>query len=309
MTRTTEHFDTIIIGGGPAGMSAALWCADLGLQAVLLEREPELGGQLLWTFNAITNYLGVEAKNGRELCDRFLQHLEGKRVNLLSNSSVKTADLKRRSVELEDGRAFGGRSVIIATGVRRRKLNIPGEDEFRGRGMLESGVRDRSEVAGKHVVIVGGGDAALENALVLSETAARVVLVHRRGEFSARPEFVAAVRGRDNIELLLESRLTAIKGKTSVEAAEIRNSRTGEVSTVAADALLVRIGVVPNSEVFRGQIELTSGYIVTTKNGETSRPGIYAVGDVAHSNALTISSAVGSAATAVKSLISRFEHS
>src|SRR5262245_26314982 len=139
MSKKTDHFDTLIIGGGPAGISAALWCGDLGLNAILLEKEPELGGQLLWTFNAITNYLGVEAASGRELRDHFLKHVEKKNIERITGSAVNRADLSSGAVVLEDGRTFAGRSVIIATGVRRRTLGVSGEEGFRGRGILESG--------------------------------------------------------------------------------------------------------------------------------------------------------------------------
>lgn len=309
MTEKSEHFDVIIIGGGPAGLSAALWSADLGLNAILVEKEGELGGQLLLTFNAIKNYLGVEAANGRELRDRFLQHIENLEVKRLTRASVATADLAARSIGLENGRTILGRAIIIATGVRRRRLGIPGEVEFRGRGILESGVRDRAEVAGKRVVIIGGGDAALENALMLTETAAKVVVIHRRDEFSARSEFVESARNDPKVEFAFDSQVTAISGDRSVEAVEITNANTGERSKIAADAVLIRIGVVPNTELFRGQVDMDdAGYIVTTQDCATSLPGIYAAGDVANPRSLTISTAVGSAATAINAMVSWLEH-
>ncbi len=302
MEQQPNDNDVLIIGGGPAGLAAALWCADLGLDAVLLEARPEFGGQLLQTFGPITNYLGVTAANGRELRDRFLEHVSNKRVTLITEAVVEHADLAAKRIRLADGRDFAGRSILIATGVRRRRLGVPGEEEFRGRGVLESGIRDRAQVAGKRVVIVGGGDAALENALILRETAARVIIVHRRSEFSARQAFVDLAQNDPNIELALGSQVTSITGGDTVEGVETFDAAAGP-STIAADAIVIRIGVVPNTELFRGQIELDEqGYVIVDQNGSTSLPGIYSVGDVANPSSPTIATATGSAATTVKAV-------
>jgi thioredoxin reductase (NADPH) len=301
MVEQNSDLDVVIIGGGPAGMSAALWSADLGMKAVLLEKEPDLGGQLLWTFNAITNYLGVEAADGRELRDRFLQHIIKWNVDVLTSASVSRADLRKRSIVLQDGRELTARAIIIATGVRRRKLDVPGEDEFRGRGILDSGVGAKNDVAGKTVVIVGGGDAALENALMLSEAAKSVTVVHRRDEFSARSDFVDRATRDPKIEFILNSQIAVITGNQNVEGVEIRAVRSGAISQLATDAVLIRIGVVPNTELFRDQLALDKGgYIVTDAASATSLPYIYAAGDVANPRSPTISTAAGTAATAAK---------
>ena len=183
------EFDVIIAGGGPAGLSALLWCADLGLDAILLEKEAEFGGQLLLTHNAIQNYLGVAAANGRELRDIFLRHLENANLARLAGAAIANADLSQKTLTLADGTEYSGRAIIIATGVRRRKLRVPGEEKFHGKGILESGKQAADAMHGKTVVIVGGGDAALENALIISETARKVVVVHRRPDLTARDEF------------------------------------------------------------------------------------------------------------------------
>jgi thioredoxin reductase (NADPH) len=193
--------------------------------------------------------------------------------------------------------------MIIATGVRRRKLDVPGEEEFGGRGILESGVGSKDKVSGKTVLIVGGGDAALENALILSRSAGRVIVVHRRAEFTARKDFFDRTKNRPNVEFVTDTRVAAIVGNITVEAVELQNIITGEQSKIAVDAVLVRIGVIPNTELFRGQITLDAAdYISIDSLCSSSVEGVYAVGDVANPASPTISGAAGMGAAATKAI-------
>ena len=301
MAENPSDFDVLIIGGGPGGLSAALWCSELGLKAALFEKEGELGGQLLRTFNAIENHLGIEAENGRELRDRFLQHIEKTNVTRIVGAEVVGADLSEKRIDLGDGSRYSAKAIIIATGVRRKTLGVPGEDEFRGLGVLKSGVQSKNDVDGKIVAIVGGGDAALENALILSETAKKVIVIHRRDAFTARESFIARAQERSNIEFLTGRGVTAIIGNTVVEAVELQDVITGARSEIAADLILIRIGVVPNTELFRGQIAFdAAGYISVRSQCETDLVGVYAIGDVASPASPTISTAVGNGASAAK---------
>ncbi len=304
MINENAEFDLVIAGGGPAGLSALLWCAELGLDAILLEKEREFGGQLLLTHNAIRNYLGVEAANGLEMRDTFFRQVANTGVKRLNGAEIIEADLVRKTMTLADGKEYSGRTIIIATGVRRRKLGVPGEEEFCGRGILESGVKALDEVRGKIVVIVGGGDAALENALILSESADKVFVVHRRDQFTARPDFVMRARASEKVEFCLDAEITAIAGKEMVESVELKHPSSGSVSQMQIDAVLIRIGVEPNTELFRGQIELDdAGYAITDENCRTGLPCVFAVGDVVNRDAPTIAAAIGHGATAVKAIL------
>ncbi len=306
MADNSTDFDVIIIGGGPGGLSAAMWCADLGLKAVVFEKEPEFGGQLLWTFNAIENYLGIAAANGRELRDRFLQHVENKKFKRLTEAFVVGADLARKRVTLADGTSYSAKAIIIATGVRRRKLDVPGEEQFIGRGILESGAKSKDDVKNKTVAIIGGGDAALENALILSQTAKRVFVIHRKNKFTARPEFVENARRCENVEFIFDTCVTAISGNKRVEAVELQNTKSAERSKIASDALLIRIGVVPNTEMFSGQIALDeSGYIMISSDCQTSLQDIYAIGDAANQFSPTIAAAAGQGAIAARTIFTK----
>lgn len=294
--------DVIIIGGGPAGIAAAIWCVDLGLKPMILEQRATLGGQLYQIYNPITNYPGLRTANGPEMLEKFLETLEAGETEIRYDSRVVGITGDPPNVELASGDFVAGKAVIIATGVRRQRLEVPGEEEFYGKGILASGVRDRNLVLGKSVAIVGGGDAALENALILCETASAAFLIHRRQTFRARREFAEAVAAAPKIEMLLECRVRRIIGDNKLEALEIQNLNSGEVKTLAVDCLLIRIGVVPNTEAFRGTVEMDApGYIAVDRNQQTSAPGILAIGDAASPASPSLSAAVGTAATAAKS--------
>lgn len=297
------NYEVIIIGGGAAGISAALWCDELGLKTLLLESNAELGGQLLWTFNEIKNHLGIEAKNGRELRDVFVKQAEKRNFTLRLNAKVAGIDLENFSVAFETGETLFARAIIVATGIKRRKLNVEGEEKFQNKGIIESGKRDRNLVKNKTVVIVGGGDAAFENALITADAAAKVFLVYRGKVFRARPEFVEKVSENTKIKILTETVLTKFVGENRVEAVELKNLISGEKQILTTDAVLVRIGVAPDTEIFREKIDLDErGYIKIDSRCETSVGGVFAVGDVASPIAPTVSGAVGMGATAVKAI-------
>ena len=302
MTDKRQDYDVIIIGGGPAGMSATLWCSDLGLSCALLEKQHELGGQLNHIYNQITNYPGVKADDGREMSERFSASLRGAGFHFQMPANVTTIDADAMTVGLADGDVLSAQAIFLATGIRRRKLGVPGETEYRGKGILESGAKEANAASNRHVAIVGGGDAALENALVLSENASKVTVIHRRAEFSARGHFVAEARVRDNITMLMETKVTGIGGDGRVEWIDVRDSAGGE-RRLKVENILIRIGVVPNTELVRGVAELDEqGYCRVDDLCRTGRPGLYAIGDVACPVSPTISTAAGMGATAAKAV-------
>jgi thioredoxin reductase (NADPH) len=299
-------YDVVIIGAGAAGLSAALWCDELGLDTLLLEQGGEIGGQLLQVYNPIGNYLGVRTANGLELRDLFAAQLEDAEFDLWTDVEIESADLKARRITLRSGEQLQSISIIIATGVRRRRLGIPGEAELLGRGVTESATRDRELLAGKDVCIIGGGDAAAENALMLAEVCPTVTLVHRGPRLRARREFSERLKADHRVTVFTEATVERIIGEDEVQAVEILRRGAIKPFQMAVRGVLVRIGVEPNTELFREQIHMDErGYIVTTGEQETSIGGVFAVGDVSNPLAPTISGATGAGATAAKVIASR----
>jgi thioredoxin reductase (NADPH) len=299
-------YDVLIIGAGPAGLSAARWCDDLGLDTLVLEQQEEVGGQLLSVHNPINNYLGIHAANGAELRDHFVEQIKTSDFDLWTNVEIESVDLKAKRVILKSGEELQSIATIIATGLRRRRLGIPGETEFEGRGIIESGARDRDSLKGKDVCVIGGGDAAAENALLLAEVCPTVTLVHRGRKMRARREFTEALPTNHCVTVFPESVVHRIIGSERVEAVEIERAGAIKPFQMAVQGVLIRIGWEPNTDFISGQLELDElGYVIVGSQQETSVANVFAVGDVANPLAPTIAGAVGAGATAAKVIASR----
>jgi thioredoxin reductase (NADPH) len=298
--------DVVIIGAGAAGISAALWCDELGLDTLVLEQQEEIGGQLLSVFNPIENYPGLRADDGRELLERFAQTISKADFDLWTNVEIESVNLRAKRISLRSGEELQSISIIIATGVRRRQLGIPGEKEFVGHGIIESAARDRELFAGKDVCVIGGGDAAAENALLLAEACPTITIVHRGKFLKARREFVERLNTNHCITVFTESVVTRILGNEDLEAVEILRKDALKPFQMAVRGVLVRAGVEPNSELFREELQLDEkGYIVVTGQQGTNVSNVFAVGDVSNPLAPTISGATGAGATAAKVIASQ----
>src|SRR6185295_8008298 len=266
----------------------------------------EIGGQLQRVYNPIENYLGLKTHNGKELLDLFASEVDDAEFDLWTQASITSVDLKAKRVSLASGEVLQSIAIVIATGVRPRELGVPGEKEFVVKGMIESAARDRQLFTGKDVCVVGGGDAAVENALLLAEVCPTVTLVHRGKKLRARREFIEQLQAKHCITVFTESVLTRIIGNDRVEAVEIQRKQGLKPFQVAVRGVLIRIGVEPNTDLFREQLETDErGYLVVNSQQETNVPMIFAAGDVSNPVAPTISSATGAGATAVKVIASR----
>lgn len=300
--------DVLIIGAGPAGLAAALWCDELGLDTLVLERNTVVGGQLHSTHNPIDDYPGLRARNGSEFLDRFSEQVGEADFDLWTNIEIDSVDLKTKRVGLRSGEELQAISIIIATGVRRRRLGIPGEGAFVGHGIIESPSRDRDSFAGRDVCVIGGGDAAAENALLLADVCPTVTLVHRSKKLRARPTFVQQLQGQHCITVFPESLVIGILGKEEVEAVEILRKGALKPFQMAVRGVAIRVGVEPNTEIFSGQLQLDEqGYAVVTSQHETNVANVFAIGDVSNPLAPTLSGAAGAGATAAKVIATRLQ--
>ena len=297
--------DVVIIGAGPAGLSAALWCDELGLDTLVLEQNELAGGQLHSINGSIENYPGLRASNGGEFLESFAAHVNDADFDLWTGVGIESVDLKAKRIRLVSGEELQSISIIIATGVRRRRLGIPGEDEFAERGMIQSPSRDRELFAGKDVCVIGGGDAAVENALLLADVCPTVTLVHRRRALKARANLAQQLQGAHSITVFPESRVTAILGTDAIEAVEILRKDAIKPFQMAVQGVAIRIGVEPNTELFQEIALDNEGYVAVNSEQETNIANVFAIGDVSNPRAPTISGATGAGATAAKVISSR----
>ncbi len=296
------NYDVIIIGGGPAGMSALVWCHSLGLRGVLFEQSPELGGQTLEMFHRVLDYPGLVAENGRELRDHFAAHLDLLQLDYRTSRQVEDVDLIRRRA-LCDGEWLQARAIIIATGARKRRLGVPGEERFETRGVSFSATRDHSLYAGKKVAVIGGGDSAIQNSLLLARVCPSVTLIHRSDRYRARPDWLKEARENPRVTIIDHAEVKAIEGGERVERLIIEDARTGEIKTIETEGVFIRVGVAPNAEMFRGRIEMDdAGFIKTDQCQRTSVEMVYAVGDVCHPVCFSVATAVGHGAIAAKDI-------
>jgi thioredoxin reductase len=298
--------DVIIIGAGPAGLSTAFWCDELGLDALLLEQAEQVGGQLHRVYNPISNYLGLKTNNGKELLDLFTQNVDAAEFDLWTQTTIASVDLKAKRLILQSGESLQSIAIVIATGVRPRELGVPGEKEFVGKGMIESATRDRQLFTGRDVCVVGGGDAAAENALLLAEVCPTVTVVHRGKKLRARRELAQRLQSSHRITVFTESVLTRIIGDEEVVAVEVLRKEGLKPFQIAVRGVLIRVGVEPNTELFREQLDTDEkAFIRVNSEQETSVPMVFAIGDVSNPIAPTISSATGAGATAAKVIAAR----
>jgi thioredoxin reductase (NADPH) len=302
----TNH-DVIIIGGGPSGMSALIWCYSLGLRGALLEQSPELGGQMLEMFHRVFDYPGLVAENGRELRDHFAAQLDLLRLDYRTGCRIEEVDLSQRRARC-GGEWMQARAIILATGARKRRLGIPGEERFELRGVSFSATRDHSLYAGKKVSVIGGGDSAVQNSLLLARICPSVTLIHRSDRYRARPDWLKEARENPRIRIIDNAEAKAIEGGDHVERLIIEDIRTGESKSIETEGVFIRVGVAPNTELFRGQIELDdAGFIKTDQRRRTSADMIYAAGDVCWPVSLSVATAVGHGAIAAKDIAMKIQ--
>ena len=273
-------YDVIILGGGIAGLTAGIYAGRAGLKAVLIEKM-FLGGQAV-NIHQIENFPGFpEGISGPDLSARLYEQAVkfGLETVYAAAEEVKlNGDIK---CVVTDNGEYLSKALIIASGSSRKKLSVPGEETFRGRGVSYCATCDGAFFKNKTVAVVGGGDAAVEDAIFLSTYAKKVFLIHRRDELRANKRSQANLFQRENVEILWHSVVKEIRGDIAVERLLLQNTLTGTEKELPADGIFIAIGINPTNELLRGKVELSdTGFIKTTERMETSVNGVYAAGDI-----------------------------
>ncbi len=276
----SKHYDVIVLGGGPAGLTAGIYLARAKLRTLIID-SGSLGGQMVMTY-AVANYPGVLEASGREIAQTMRKQAEQFGCDLLWQVEVSGFDLTGdvKQVTVEDEGTFTAPAVILAIGGVPRSLGLPSEAEFKGRGVSYCATCDGDFFADKHVVAIGGGNSAVEESIALTRYAASVTLVHELDHFQAHPFAVEEARRNPKIRFLLEQDIVGFFGGDTLETVRVAHKRTGEVTDLPASGCFVFIGYVPNTEQFRGQVTLNErGEILTDEALATSVPGVFAAGD------------------------------
>ena len=294
MTPDSKIYDIIIIGAGPSGLTASLYTSRAKFKTLTITG-PMVGGQIALTYT-VDNYPGFpEGITGPELSDLMKKQAEKFGTEFL-DSSVTSVDFSSKPMKVfTDTDEYQAKSVIIATGSLNRKLGLESEDRLMGRGVFVCATCDAVLYQDKTVVVVGGGDSAVQEALDLSKFASKIYVVHRRDELTACKCLTARALENEKISFIWNTEVIDIFGERRVESVRLRNRKTGEENSLDTDGVLLAIGWIPNSGIFKGQVELDEkGYIISKNDVETSVEGVFVCGDINDSEYRQVITACGS---------------
>jgi len=291
-----DMYDLIIVGGGPAGLSAGVYAMRAALKTVLLEQGVP-GGQVAVT-EQVDNYPGFIEIGGFELCEKFLEHAKWYGIETREKQAVAVEPgIDCHSVRLADGTILKAHAIVLATGGTSRKLNTPGEEENFGKGVSYCATCDGFFFRDKPVAVVGGGDTALEDALYLSKITSKVYIIHRRDAFRGSRILQQRVFSESRIEVVFNAVVTEIKaGEDGVAGIRIKDTQTGEDQDLEVEGVFIFVGFDPNNLLIPSGIKMNrSGYVITDEKCETAIPGIFAAGDLRekYANQIVLAAADG----------------
>ena len=296
---TDSVYDIAIIGAGPAGLTAALYAGRSKVRSVVIEGKAP-GGQLLNT-ELIEDYPGFKRILGADLAQAMVEQAEHFGADMVYSpvQSIRVESDGTKTVVTEQGE-IRAQAVIVTAGGNPRKLGVPGEEELAGRGVSYCAVCDGAFFVGQHLAVIGGGDAAIEEAIFLTRYAEKVTIVHRREEFRAAPILVEEARRHPKIDFVLNSIVESIEGEAKVSHLRLRDVASGSVSTLDVGGVFIFIGFIPNTQLVDGHVDHDKGgyYITDPMTMETNIPGLFAAGDVRSQLTRQITTAVGDATTA-----------
>ena len=295
-------YDVIIVGGGPAGLTAAIYAKRAGLSMILLDPSPMSGGQIVKTYE-VDNYPGLPGKSGMELGMAFRQHGEklGAEYRVESVKSIGVENGYKQVVTRKE--TYLAKTVILCTGAVNRKLGVAGEKEFTGAGVSYCATCDGAFFRKKDVAVVGGGDVALDDAIYLSRFASRVYLIHRRDEFRGAQSLVDEASSKENVTFVMDTVVNQVDGENMVTGVETLNKKTGEKSTIPVNGVFMAVGTQPNTAGIEGLPDTDEkGYVIAGEDCVTSIPGIFAAGDLRTKQLRQVITAAADGANAITSV-------
>lgn len=292
------HFDLIVIGAGPAGTSAAVYAKSRGRSVAIIEKA-KVGG-IIRNVSTVTHYTAIMLKEtGDSFAKRMEEQLNHAEIDVFYETVYKVhlqGDVKKI---ITNANTYEANAVILANGSTPRKLEIPGEDKFALKGIGLNAVRDGEKYKGKNIYVVGGADGAVKEALYLSQFTKKLTIIHFEEKLGAIAEFMNKVEAADNINVMLNSRLTAVEGKDCVTTLEITDTKTGDTRQIIDDGcgIFVYVGTIPNTMLYQ-ELELKDGYIPVDDKMQTAISGVYAAGDICEKQVRQIATAVSDGAVA-----------
>jgi len=300
----SERYDVIVLGGGPAGLTAGIYLGRARLRTLIID-SGSLGGQMIMSY-AVANYPGVLEASGRDIAMTMRDQAKRFGCDIVSNAEINRIDLQgaEKTVELEDEGTFTAPAFILATGGIPRSLGLPSEEEFKGRGISYCATCDGDFFTGKDVVAIGGGNTAIEEAVALTRYASSVTVVHEFDHFQAHPFAVEEARANPKVRFLMEQDIKEFVGSSGLEKVVVAHKRTGEVTELSASGAFIFIGYVPNTEAFAGQVARNErGEILADEDMKTNVPGIFVAGDSRLKRHRQITTAVADGTVAALSAI------
>ncbi len=311
-----DMYDVVIIGSGPAGLSASIYAKRAGLRAVTLEANPMSGGQVLNTYE-VDNYPGLPGIGGFELGMKFREHgdklgCEFQTASVLSVNRIPAAEMKAASYEEEesgfiihtDQGELRSKTILAAMGASHAKLGVPGEEELAGMGVSYCATCDGAFFRGKTVAVVGGGDVAVEDAVFLARSCEKVYLIHRRNELRAAAVLQREVLALPNVEILWDTVVEEIEGEEQVESIGIKNVKTQKKASLPVAGVFVAVGIIPASGILNELVKCDQrGYVLAGEDCASSVPGVFAAGDIRKKQLRQIVTAVADGANAVTSIL------
>ncbi len=292
--------EVMIIGSGPAGLTAALYAGRAELDTIVIEKAPISGGQIINTYE-VDNYPGIPGISGFELATKFREHCDRMNLPFITGDvkSFRTED-GIKVITLEDGTEYRGKTAIIATGANPRKLLVEGEERLAGMGVSYCATCDGAFFKNKITAVVGGGDVAVEDAIFLARLCKKVYVIHRRDEFRAAKTYTTKLLSMENVEVIWDSVVEEIQGGEVVEKIKVKNIKNNDGKELAVDGIFIAVGYNPSSEIYKEALELApGGYIKADESCQTNIPGVFAAGDIRTKELRQIITAASDGANAI----------